>query len=472
MHHITSLLSLCLILCFSQFSFGQCETWIDNPKMSEAENAHSNYRSALKMEDFDLAKNEWQKAYEIAPAADGNRDFHYTDGIKIAKHYLENATDDAEKTSLKTQILTLYDQAAECYKAQAIKVRGCSDQSCYDAKAGYIKGRKAVDMYYIVNSNYEENLGEFQEAMNLAGNASEYILFEPIAAIVVYQFQNDKLGQEEARAIYDQVTQISEYNIANNETYKAYYESSFARFKAKFAEVESDVFDCEYFKDKLKPTYDENPDDPDVVKYVYNKLAQEGCDKADPLLVELQKKYEDYAAAENARIQAEFEANNPGVLANKLYREGDYEGAVAKYQEALEKEEDTDKRAQYYFNIASIQFRNLTEMQTARSNALKAAELRQNWGQPYLLIGDIYAKASKSCGGSDAFAQRVVILAALDKYGYAKSIDAEAASEANRKIGIYNGSKPQKEDAFMRGYKEGQSISTGCWIGERVKLRF
>jgi tetratricopeptide (TPR) repeat protein len=216
--------------------------------------------------------------------------------------------------------------------------------------------------------------------------------------------------------------------------------------------------------------YNEKPDDPDVVKYVYNKLIQEGCAKEDAFLVKLQSTYETYAAEENERIQAEFEANNPGVLANRLYKDGDFEGAAIKYREALQQEEDPDKRAQYYFNIASIEFRGLSKWQEARSNALKAAELRSNWGQPYMLIGDIYAQAAKSCGG-DAWGQRIVILAALDKYIYARSIDSSVSEDANRKIGIYNGNRPSKDDAFMRGHKEGDVLSTGCWIGEQTKLR-
>ena len=239
---------------------------------------------------------------------------------------------------------------------------------------------------------------------------------------------------------------------------------------AKFAEIESEIFDCAYFKTKLEPMYNEKPDDPDVVKYVYNKLVQEGCEKEDPFLKKLQSTYETYAAEENARLQAEFEASNPGVVANRLYKEGDFENAILKYQEALESEEDADKRAQYYFNIASIQGRKTGQLREGRSNALKAAELRGNWGQPFILIGDIYPPAAKACGG-DAWGQRIVILAAIDKYLHARAIDSSAADEANRKISIYNANRPKKDDAFMRGHKEGDNLKTGCWIGETTKLR-
>lgn len=459
-------------LCFGigiQLSSAQCETWNDSPKKEEAENAHTNYRSALKMKDFELAFTEWEKAYDIAPAADGLRDFHYMDGIKIFKEQLKHTTDDAQRKEYTNNILALYDQAVQCYEIGAIKLKDCDD-ACQKQKAGQVLGRKAFDMFYEFNSPYPENLAAFERSLDLSDNVVEYIVFEPTANILVYQFKNDKIEAEKVRELHEMLVQAADYGIENSEQYKAYFASSKARMLAKFSEIESEVFDCDYFKGKLIPMYEEKPDDPDVVKYVYNKLLQEGCPKEDPFLAKLQSSYEVYAAEENAKMQAEFDAKNPGVVANRLYKDGDFEGAIAKYEEAMENEADNDKQAQYYMNIASIEFRKLKKLQSARSNALKAAQLRSDWGSPYLLIGDIYADAANSCGG-DAFGARVVILAALDKYIKARAIDQSVSTEANRKISIYNANRPNKDDAFMRGHKEGDVLTTGCWIGEKTKLR-
>lgn len=458
-----------IVFSLKQTVYGQCENWNNSPQKEQAENAHTNYRSALKMNDFGLAFSEWKKAYDLAPAADGLRDFHYTDGIKIFKQQLKEATDEAKKKELIDKILELYDQAAYCYENGGIKLSDC-DEECHKVRAGQLLGRKGFDMFYEFNSPYAANLETFMNSLEKTGDDAEYIVFEPVANIVVYQFKQGKMSADEAREIHEKLIKAADYGIENSKDYSQYYESAKARMLAKFGEIESEIFDCDYFKSKLEPMYNEKPEDPDVVKYVYNKLVQEGCDKEDPFLKKLQSSYEAYAVEENARLQAEFEKNNPGVLANRLYKEGDFESAVVKYREALESEEDPDKRSQYYFNIASIQGRKLNEWQDARSNALKASELRPEWGQPYLLIGDIYAQAAKSCGG-DAWGQRIVILAALDKYLYARSVDESVAEEANRKIGIYNSNRPSKDDAFMRGHKEGDVLSTGCWIGEKTKLR-
>ena len=240
----------------------------------------------------------------------------------------------------------------------------------------------------------------------------------------------------------------------------------------QFAQIERYIFDCEYFKNKLRPEYEANPDDPEVIKKTLAILKGQDCDLTDPFVAELDAKWKEYATEENARIQEEFEAANPAVKAKRLYDEEDFEGACQEYEKAIEMEADDEKKASYYFSLASIQFRKMSSYQTARANARKAAGLKADWGRPYSLIGDMYAKTARSCG--DSWNQRLAILAALDKYRYAKSIDSdqELIDDVNRKIGIYRQSMPDQEDGFMRGFKAGQTAKVGCWIGETVKVRF
>ena len=270
--------------------------------------------------------------------------------------------------------------------------------------------------------------------------------------------------------LFRSLNAIADHNIANNEKFSAQYQQAKDAMNGVFVRIEDYIFDCAYFKEKLLPEYNADPENGELIKTIYNKLASRGCEDTDPILVELRTKYERYAEAENARRQAQYEKDNPAVMAKRLYDEGDFSGAAAKYNEALEKETDPEKQATIYFGLASIEGRKLGNYSKARSLALKAAGLRGNWGRPYMLIGDLYAKSSRNCG--DAFDQRVAILAALAKYRYARSIDPEVADEANKRIGSYSKSKPDSSEAFMRKLKAGDSVKVGCWIGETVKLEF
>ncbi len=188
------------------------------------------------------------------------------------------------------------------------------------------------------------------------------------------------------------------------------------------------------------------------------------------MVMSSKKIYESWAAQENAQRQAEFEANNPGVAAKKLYDAGDYQGAINKYKEAIANEPDASKQAGYQFSMASILFRKLKKYSEARSNAREAAKKRPGWGRPYMLIGDMYGQSARNCG--DSWNQRLAILAAVEKYNYAKSIDPEVAQEAGERVSKYRASMPDQSEGFMRGVKAGQTAKVGCWIGETVKVRY
>jgi tetratricopeptide (TPR) repeat protein len=447
----------------------QCQNWIGKPIQSDAENAHTIYRQAMKVNDNVMAFENWQKAYKLAPAADGKRDFHYTDGIEFYKVKFSETTDEALKEEYSNTIMRLYDEAIACYQAKGISLKPDTEEAL-NQKLGYLYGRKAYDMFYTLNTPYSETTVALDNAIKYSGDKAEYIIFDPYGRIIVWEFKEKRLPKETAVKLYKRMTEIAEYNIANNEALSEGYQQAFASMEGIFAEIEKEIFDCDYFKEKLIPEYEENRDDPKVLKRVLATLKSQGCADTDPVIIKLDAEWKIYAVEENARIQAEFEANNPAAAAKAAYDDGKYSEAISKYKEAIENETNNSNKATMLFAIASIEFRKLSLYSQARNTAYAAAKLKPNWGRPYMLIGDMYGKTARSCG--DSWNQRLAILAAMDKYNYAKSIDGSLSGEANDRLNNYYGSVPEKSEGFMRGVSEGQSASVGCWIGETVRLRF
>jgi hypothetical protein len=372
---------------------------------------------------------------------------------------LKNETDEAKKKEYYDMIIKLFDQHAECYpKEKALNL-----------------GLKVYEMFYNLRAPYADNLKACEDAVEAGGDNTSYAVFVPYASIAVYNFKNGVMEAEQARKIYLLLNEIADKKIAAGDEMAAYYEQAKGAANGTFAEIESDIFDCEYFKKKLEPDYRKNPEDTEMLKYIYSKLTKQGCDETDVFVAEVKKKYEEVAAEINAGRLAEYYAENPGEHGVALYKEEKYQEALEKFKAGIKKEEagenDGEKLANYYFYMASVEFRQLGKYNDARNHARKAAKLKGGWGRPYMLIGDMYAKASRSCG-KDAFDAQLAILAAIDKYSYAKSIDSSVSSEANKKIGSYSAHKPKQEDAFMRKVKEGQKMKVPCWIGETVTVRF
>ncbi|MCB9282756.1 MAG: hypothetical protein H6563_01670 [Lewinellaceae bacterium] len=437
-----------------------CRKWTDSPRQEEAEEAHVLYRQFLKNENYDEAFKYWQKAYELAPAADGQRPFHYMDGRDFYMRMFNNETDEAKKKEYAANILRLYDEQMRCYDNENL-----------------LMGLKVYDMFYNLRSPYPELLKTLKEAVEKGGNNTAYTVLEPYAHVLVFQFKNKQMSVEEARQTHIKINEIADYNIANNKEYGTYYQQAKDRFTPVLAEVEGELFDCAFFKKKFEPLYRANPEDYEAMKYYYNKMVQQGCSEDDPLVKEMKTRYEEIVTKINAEKLAAFYVENPGSHAKALYDEGKYAEALDKYEEAIQKEEskgdDADQEiiAGYYFAQASILGRKLDRYSAARDYALKAARTRPNWGQPYMLIGDLYAESSSSCG-SEAWDHHIAVLAAIEKYSYARSIDPNVADEANEKIARYSKFKPQSEEGFMRGVQAGSTIKVPCWIGETVRVSF
>jgi len=469
LHYIKKFTFLTLGLLIAQGITAQCENWMDSPDKDELENAHSIYRAALKSEDYKLATEYWEKAYAGAPAADGKRDYHYLDGVKLYIHKLKTTTDEEEKKAIVNKVNKLYDQAIACYESKSIKPTGCKDDACYSQRIGYVQNRRAYDMFYSLNSPYSKNLEVYDDALARAGNDLEYTFFDPVAAMVVYQFQKGKMDKPTTLDYFSKMEEVAAYNLENNSKYGEYYDQAWKAAKAKFAPIETDLFDCDYFKPQLEEMYEADPDDSDNLKTVIALLKKRNCPDSDPFLARLNAKWKTYANSVNASRQAEFEANNPSILANKAYKAGNYDEAISRYREAISKEGDNMKKAEYHFYLASILFRKKKSYNDARVEARTAAQLRPGWGKPMMLIGDMYATGARNCG--DSWNQRLAILAAIDKYNAAAS-DSEFASEARGKASKYANSKPTQDEGFMRGVKNGDSAKVGCWIGETVTVRY
>ncbi len=464
-----SLLTLATIALVSSSSLAQCKDWNDSPDKDELENTHMFYRDFVKAKKFADAYPLWEKVYTAAPAADGKRALHYSDGREIIKNVYAAETDAAKQESMLKTFLTLYDQEYECYP---------KDKKGKDKK-GYLLENKVYELYYTFNYDRDVIMETLAEAVELNGDNLGYSVIYPYADITVNNFNAKKISADDARAISNKINAICDKKMKEDPRFGPYYKQQKDAVAPLFETIASQIFGCDYHIKKIKPEYDANPNDKANYNRVYELLKGYGCTSSEPLMNEIYAKMEkDRAAAQAAsaadiaRQKKEWEANNPAIQAQKAYSSGDYNTAASKYEEAIGMESDPTKKGEYHYYLAVTYGRKLKEYSKAKKHALKAASLNSGSGKPYLLLGDLYAKSARSCG-KNAFEQRMIILAAIDKWSKAKSVDSdpEVQASAKKNIGAYSGQYPEKEDVFMNGKKPGDYYSVGCWIGESVKIR-
>lgn len=463
----------------------QCKTWMDSPEKDAAETNYQIYKDHVKAKNYEAAIIPWEKLMAVAPAADGKRISPYNDGIKILKALIKK--DASKKAEYQKRILELHDGAMQCLESKTVTLKNCADDACIKKEISNQMAKKATDMYF-QKADPAAIMEVAKKAVEMGGDETAYRALHPYANSIVKLFVDKKVSAEETRQAHDRLNEIADFNVIDQEEKAEEYKTAgnakkekIARQKSKlytkykirmnkdFKQVEDFIFDCAYFKE-LYSTDIEEATDLTSVKSLYAKLKKKGCDETDPFMAELKERFSALAAAKNAEAQAAFDKNNPAVIAKKHYDAGDYNKAIEKYEEAIGSASDASRKADYKFRIASIQGRKLKQFSKARATAREAANMRSNWGRPFMLIGDLYAMSARRCG--DDWNQRLAVLAALEKYSYAKSIDSSVESEASRRISKYSSARPEQAEGFMRKVNAGDKATCKCWIGETVTVKF
>ncbi|MBP1673407.1 MAG: Tetratricopeptide 1 repeat-containing protein [Bacteroidetes bacterium] len=145
----------------------------------------------------------------------------------------------------------------------------------------------------------------------------------------------------------------------------------------------------------------------------------------------------------------------------------EYQLAIQYFTEAVSLYKTNEEKAGAYFSIANIYYamNNFTE---ARNACYEALKLKPDYGQAYVLIGDLYAASGSRCSGGDAL-PNATSWAAADKYSKAVSIDPSLDKIVAEKRSALR--FPSQNDKFIRGLNNGDSYRVGCWINESTTVR-
>jgi tetratricopeptide (TPR) repeat protein len=221
---------------------------------------------------------------------------------------------------------------------------------------------------------------------------------------------------------------------------------------------------------KLKPEYEKDADNYEVFRPILKTLLQKGCSQDDPFIAELIAKDTKQGEVERQAAIEKWKTEEPDKYGLYLKSNGRADEAVDFLEKGINMNIGNQRLAEANYALAQI-FHQKGQYAKARGYYTAAANNKSGWGDPYIEIGKMYAASVNSCGNGDGFQMGVIACAAIDMWGKAKSVDGSVSGEANSLIGKYSAYVPNKEDAFQRGVKEGQSASVGCWIGGSATVR-
>ena len=150
------------------------------------------------------------------------------------------------------------------------------------------------------------------------------------------------------------------------------------------------------------------------------------------------------------------------------YKKGDYDTAIKYFDEALSLEGDNEKKAQIAYAVAATLF-NVKKLSQARSYLQKAISFKENYGDAYILLAQLYASSPN--WNDEPAMNKCTYFVVIDKLQRAKAVDPSVADKANELISTYARYTPKAEDLFMLGIKAGDRVTVGGWIGESTTVR-
>ena len=422
------------------------------------------YIEFYKQKNYKDAYKPWTYLFNNAPKRTKNIYLH---GPKIIKGVIKNLEDQSRLTNLVDSLIMVYDQR----------------NVYYPGKEAYVIGMKGADMYKYMKTTTEGLQASYQELRNsfeMAANSSTasvlnyyfmattklvqakvlkvedlIALFSDLSGVITYK--EAKLAQDIYNAELSEELSVKEQKLLKKNKKEL---KTLGDVKTNLEKTLAPHATCEKLVELYAKNFEQNKEDVAWMKRAAKLLNKKECTDSDIFFTISEALY-------NIEPSSSAAAN----MGIRSLKRKDYEKAETFYAYALDNESDEINKAQYAYRLAQT-YGAMNKNNSAKTYALKAASYRTGWGEPYLLIGDLYAKTSRKCGElKTEFLKRVGYWAAIDKYEYAKRLDPQLREKANERIEKYTEQMPSKTDIFTEGLIDEPTYKIDCWYSETVKIR-
>jgi len=403
------------------------------------------YREDFKNKNYQGAFPNWEYMYKNSP---GFREQTFKDGEQMYKAWFEKETDEVKKKEHFENLMSLYDERAICW-----------------GKSAFTIGKKGLRYAEYYPEEEDKIFDYLNKSVENGGNDTDYPVIARYFKMIVDKYQAKEIPLEDLEEAYAQIKEITEYNIENNEKKADKYESIFENLSGAYDKLTTkatvstrpDINTCQQAKEYYGGKYKENPTDKIAIQNYYASMIKFRCTD-DPEFLAIAQKYN----------EMEPSASKTKFIATSYMKNGDYANAETYYNKAIEMETNPAKKASMKMSLANMYNFKMKQRSKARAAAKEASALRPDWGDPWILIGKIYAaQASSACSGFDG---RAAIWVAMDNWSKAKRVDPSSADKAQAMINKYAGSTPDKKSIFQRGISKGSSYTIPC-LGVSTTVR-
>ena len=424
------------------------------------------FHEYTKAKNYDSAYEPWMAVRNKCPKFNNAI---YVDGEKILNHKIKNSAG-ADKVAFINDLILLWDQRAEHFASKTKKgeyaAKAC--QLMYDNRKEL--GKTNQELYDCFDAAYKADRKTFTNPKSLytyfslmvdlydAGKKPAADLFNKYDDVV------EKV-EDEVKSFSEKLNKLIEKEDAGTALtkkegkYKKYYESYLKAYDQISGSIDGKLGDranCENLIPLYQKDFEENKSNAVWLQRAAGKMSQKECTD-DPLFFKLVNAYHNISPSANSAYYL-------GLLKDK---DGDTNGAIAFFEQAIGLENDNFKKSKLYYKIAS-KLKARGSYGKARNYYRQALKLNPSNGRPYIAIASMYAKSANRCGQSN-FDKRAVYWLAASEAKKAARVDPTLKKAAAQSVANYNAKAPQKAEIFSSG-RAGQTIKIGCWIGASVTV--
>jgi tetratricopeptide (TPR) repeat protein len=442
---LTANIAMTCFLALGTISFGRASVYeTAPPDTQECKKQYSIVQEYMKQKNYELAAPGWRYVYTNCPERyNGMYIFGYD---LIKNYYMPKAGSDAAKSLYVDSLMMLHDRRIVLSETNPQK---------FGSKGDNI-GKKAMDMIQYRKDSTSLIYAMLKESVTLQGKNTK-----PNVASFYMAYAN-KLRIEKKLECGDIVNIYSELMDICDNGFAATKDSNYVKAQTNIEKQAEKCLDCSALLDSYGKNFEANKGNIEWLKKASFNLDKKDCSEKEEF-----KTREVIGSIFKAYAELSQTSDAFSKLGKYLVSINKKSEALEYFKKAAELETDNEKKAKNYLFIASLQA-EAKDYSDARATAKKAASLKPNWGDPFILIGDMYA--ATSCG-DDACSKGGPLWAAADKYNYAKSIDPACAEKASQRVSRCVANYPSQEECFFLSIKDGDSYTVGCWIGEGTTVR-
>lgn len=404
------------------------------------------YDQDLKQKKIDEAYDSWLIAFNECPLSTVNL---YTHGVKIVTHRYQKEQDSLKKEEYYQLLLKIYDQRAK-YFGNNLKY-----------PTPYIMGLKALDMIQFKGDDLATKKQAYEYLKSNIESAPNTLQPAVIAAYfttTVNLYQLDVLPNEIVIANYTIANDWIDKEISDETKPEKIEDLKTIKVNIEAILTTCGAVNCESLEKLFGPMIDLKSNDINWLKNSNKILSIQSCDDSNT----------QYRIAETL-YKLEPSADAAYSLAKLNLKKKELGNAKHYYADAIELETNPITKSKYYYQLGLI-LNNQGDLIGAKAKALQAIASNPKYGEPYLLLGKLYAQASNNYGTNE-FEKKTVFWVAVDKFIRAKEIDSSLAEEANQLIINYSAHFPTSDELFFQGIKVADLYEVTDWINEKTTVR-